>query len=152
MLRTFTWSIAAVMGLLLAGCLDAGPSTTTVVGADGLPRQVSTLQTGYAPKDALRKSTNVLDRLLLARVKPQGYVPPGGGGFFSGEPKEWPIVADAFSGVAYGRTAANESIEIDANWQGQGATTVKITTQMPAAQHSHLVELITAELSRVPVK
>lgn len=151
MIEIFKGTAVAMIALLLVGCLSGGASTDVVVGPDGVQKQISTLQTGYAPKDALHKATNVFDRLGLQRVKPQGYKPPGGGGFFSSEPKEWPIVSDAFSGVAYARTAANESIEIDANWHGQGATTIKLITQLPAPQHAHLLELIAAEMNRVPV-
>jgi hypothetical protein len=130
---------------LAAGC---GVSTNTVAGPDGAPRSVSEFKTALAPKDALRRATNVLQRLEIRRVNPPGYTAPGSGGFFgTSEPKDWPIKSDAFSGVAYGRTAANESIDLAASWAGKDKTIVKVTTQLAAAQHKRLVDEIEAEVN-----
>ncbi len=145
--RLFAWSVVAAMGLVLAGC-TGGASTDVVVGPDGLAREVTVLQTGFAPKDALKRTAAVFERLELQRVKPPGYTAPDGGGFFATEPKDWPIASDAFSGDVRARTAAGEAIDAYATWQSQGATTLKITTQLTSPQHAHLVELIEAEMNR----
>jgi len=134
-----------VMATLLGGCLG-GASTSVVVGSDGTAREVSTLTTAFTPKETLRRGTNVLARLELKREKPAGYKEPGG--FFSSEPTEWPIVYDAFSGDARARTANGEGVDLYASWQGQGKTTLKITSTLPAVQHERLVNEITAELNR----
>ncbi|CAN5583430.1 hypothetical protein BH10PLA1_BH10PLA1_01760 [soil metagenome] len=147
MVRTLTWSILAVLEMMLAGCAS-GPLTEVVVGPDGLAREVTVLQTKFAPKEALKRTAAVFERLELQRVKPPGYTSPDGGGFFSSELKDWPIASDAFSGDVRARTAAGEAIDAYATWQGQGTTSLKITTQLTTPQHAHLVELIETEMTR----
>lgn len=149
MIRTLSWTIAAVLGLFLSGCVG---TSTTVIGPDGLARHVSAVQTSLTPKESLRRTSTVFERLELQRVKPPGYTPPGGGGIFSSEPKDWPIASDAFSGDVRARTAAGEAIDAYATWEGQGKTTIKVTTQLIQSQHEHLVEMIDQQLNGAPIK
>jgi hypothetical protein len=130
--------------VMLTGCAS-GPSTQVVVGKDGQSREVSTIQTTYLPKDTLLKATAVCQRLSFKPIEPQGYEGPGWMSFFS--EKEWPMVVDAFSGVAYAQTAAGEMIDLSAVWQKDKNTTLTITSQMAPTQHVYLVDQIAKSLS-----
>jgi hypothetical protein len=134
------------MGLLICSSCISRVETSDVVGSDGLTRHVTVIQTSYTPRDAIKRAANVLERMQFTPVKPPNYSAPGG--WFSSAPKEWPIVYDAYSGVAYARTAAGEPIGLSATWQGMGTTTLKVTTQLSAAQHANLVEQIQQEFDR----